>query len=120
MNIIIGAILIGTAAALYLKQHPPLRSTATKVYAVSIGFGVFSVVFPMISLWMAIVGAVLQVIAIGCCIIAAHDFRAYKAIRRHKSECKHMGKEMQLDFEIDKQMCNAFFKKGVEHGKGKA
>lgn len=114
MNIIIGAILIGTAAALYLKQHPPLRSTAAKVYAVSMGFGVFSVAFPMVTWWMALIGAVLQLIAIGGCIITAHDYRAYRAIRKHKDDCKQMGNEMQEDYEIDRAMCNAFFNKGVQ------
>lgn len=113
MNMIIGAILIGTAAALYLKQHPPLRSTAAKVYAVSLGFGVFSVAFPMITWWMALIGAVLQLIAIGGCVITAHDYRANKAVGRRRVECRKLQRELQGDFERDRVMCNAFFEKGV-------
>lgn len=113
MNMIVGAILIGTAITLYLKQHPPLRSTNSKIYGVACGFGIFSVAFPMAHWAMTLAGVFLQLVAIGCCIVAAHDFRANKAVRKRRAECRELRNELQGDFERDRVMCNAFFEKGV-------
>lgn len=114
MNVIVGAILIGTAAVLYLKQRPSLRSLTTKTYGVACGFGLFSTAFPMGHWVMVLVGVILQLIAIGGCIVAAHDHRADKAMRNHRNKCRELNAEMEQDYEIDKQMCNAFYVKGVQ------
>jgi len=113
MNMIVGAVLMGTSLVLYLKQRPSLRSLTAKTYGAACGFGVFSTAFPMNNWIMVLVGVILQLIAIGCCIVAAHDYRVSKAMRNHKVECKELNAEMRLDYEIDKQMCNAFYAKGV-------
>ena len=114
MNVIVGAILIGTAVVLYLKQRPSLRSLTAKTYGVACGFGVFSTAFPMGHWVMVLVGVILQLIAIGGCIVADHDYRASKAMRNHRSKCRELNAEMEQDYEIDKQMCNAFYVKGVQ------
>lgn len=117
MNMIFGGILIGTAVVLFLKQMPPIRSTTAKVYGAAAGFGVFSVAFPMSLHWsLVLVGVILQLVALGCCIIAAHDYRANAAIRQRRRECRELGDEMQQDYEIDRTMCNAFFAEGVRAG----
>ena len=114
MNVIVGGILIGTSVVLYLKQRPHLRSLTAKTYGIACGFGVFSTAFPMQNWIMVLVGVVLQLIAIGCCIVAAHDFRADKAMRSHRSKCRELNREMKQDYEIDRRMCNAFYVKGVQ------
>jgi len=115
MNMITGAILIGAAAVLYLKHHPPIRSTTAKIYGAACGFGVFSVAFPLSLHWSLImIGMILQLVALACCIVAAHDYRASAAIQQRRRECREMGNEMQADYEIDRTMCNAFFNKGVQ------
>lgn len=115
MNMITGAILIGAAAVLYLKQHPPIRSTTAKIYGAACGFGVFSVAFPLSLHWsLILIGVILQLVALTCCIIAAHDYRAHRAITKRRRECREMGAELQGDFERDRVICNAFYAKGVQ------
>lgn len=98
MNMITGALLVGAAAVLFLRQMPPLRSTTAKVYGAAAGFGIFSIAFPLNMHWaLLLIGVFLQLVALVCCVVAAHDYRAEKAVAEKKKSCRKLRQQLETD-----------------------
>ena len=98
MNILTGAAVCVIALGLYARQLPPIKSTTAKVYGITVGFGVFSMAFPMGLHWSFImIGTILQAVAVVCCIIAAHDYRTSRVMQTVKKDCRKLRRQMESD-----------------------